>query len=56
VDDRLRVERLRAHLQGKRIPLYAVSAVTGEGLAPLVEAMWNEVARRREAPSTPVAE
>jgi hypothetical protein len=25
-------------------PLYAVSAATGEGLAPLVEAMWQQVA------------
>jgi GTPase len=44
LDDPSRLERLRAHLQRADIPLYAVSAATGEGLAPLVEAMWQQVA------------
>jgi GTP-binding protein len=43
MDDPTRLERLRAHLKKKRIPLYPVSAVTGEGLAPLLEAMWKKV-------------
>jgi GTP-binding protein len=44
LDDPSRLEALRAHLQRTDIPLYAVSAATGEGLAPLVEAMWQQVA------------
>jgi GTPase len=44
LDDPDRLERLRAHLQRANVPLYAVSAATGEGLAPLVEAMWHQVA------------
>jgi GTPase len=56
IDDPSRLERLAAHLQRKRIPLYPVSAATGEGLTPLLEAAWSEVARKRETPSTPVAE
>ena len=39
----------RAHLQPLGIPLYAVSAATGEGLDALLEAMWREVARARGA-------
>src|SRR5437660_2427531 len=56
LDDPSRLERLAAHLQRKRIPLYPVSAVTGDGLTPLLEAVWSEVARQRETPSTPVVE
>ena len=44
LDDRSRLERLEAHLRRAGIPLYAVSAATGEGLPPLVEAMWQQVA------------
>src|SRR5688500_6414613 len=40
LDEPERLERLRAHLQGRGIPLYAVSAAAGEGLAPLLEAVW----------------
>src|SRR5687768_2885324 len=38
------LERLREHLQQRGIPLYAVSAAAGDGLAPLLEAVWREVA------------
>ncbi len=44
LDDPVRLERLRAHLQRAGVPLYAVSAATGEGLGPLVEAMWQQIA------------
>jgi GTP-binding protein len=37
------LSRLRERLAGLDIPLYPVSAVTGEGLRPLLEAMWNAV-------------
>lgn len=48
LDEPDRLERLRAHLQEGGIPLYAVSAATGSGLAPLLEAVWREVAAARE--------
>ena len=38
-------QRLREHLQSAGIPLYPVSAATGEGLDALLEAVWREVAR-----------
>jgi GTP-binding protein len=43
LDDPDRLERLRAHLQRAGIPLYPVSAATGDGLGPLLEAMWQQV-------------
>ena len=51
LDDPARLERLRAHLQAKGVPLYAVSAAAGDGLAPLLEAVWREVAAARERAS-----
>ena len=51
LDDPSRLERLRHHLQGRGIPLYAVSAAAGDGLAPLLEAAWREVAAARERTS-----
>ena len=48
LDDPTRLERLQTDLQQRRIPLYAVSAATGEGLTPLLEAVWKELARRME--------
>lgn len=48
LDDPDRLERLERHLQSAGIPLYAVSAATGEGLDPLLEAIWRDVARARD--------
>ena len=48
LDEPDRLARLRAHLQGRGIPLYPVSAATGDGLPPLLEAAWREVAAARE--------
>jgi GTP-binding protein len=57
LDEPERLERLRAHLQARGVPLYAVSAAAGDGLAPLLEAVWRQVAAARErdaaAPKTP---
>jgi len=44
LDDPERLERLREHLQAAGVPLYAVSAVTGEGLPLLLEAVWKKLA------------
>jgi GTPase len=46
LDDPTRLERLRAHLQRAGIPLYPVSAATGEGLPLLLEAAWKALASR----------
>jgi GTP-binding protein len=49
MDEPSRLERLREHLIGRGIRLFPVSAVTGEGMGPLLEAMWREVSRQAEA-------
>jgi GTPase len=56
LDDPARLESLRAHLQRAGIPLYPVSAATGEGLPLLLEAAWKALTpegqdERREAHS-----
>ena len=61
LDEPDRLERLRAHLQQRGIPLYAVSAAAGDGLGPLLEAVWRYVAAARDtsaadATRDPVAE
>jgi GTP-binding protein len=48
LDDPDRLVRLERHLQSAGVPLYAVSAATGQGLDALLEAVWREVARARE--------
>ena len=47
LDEPARLERLREHLQRAGIPLYPVSAVTGEGLALLLEAAWKLLVEHR---------
>jgi len=37
------VDRLEARLAERRIPMYRISAVTGEGVGALVEAMWHHL-------------
>jgi GTP-binding protein len=44
LDDRSRMERLEAHARRANVPFFAVSAATGEGIGPLLEAMWQQVA------------
>jgi GTP-binding protein len=54
IDDPDRLTRLQAHLRELGVPLYPVSAATGEGVADLLEAMWREVARgATQAAGTP---
>jgi GTP-binding protein len=50
VDEPDRLTRLERHLQSAGIPLYAVSAATGEGIDKLLEAIWREVSSARERP------
>jgi GTP-binding protein len=49
LDEPDRLERLRAHLQEKGIPLYPVSAATGDGLPLLLEAAWKKLEEARTA-------
>jgi len=57
LDEPERLKRLEEHLQSAGIPLYPVSAATGQGLDALLEAVWREVAREREdSDATAVAE
>jgi GTP-binding protein len=49
LDDASRLRRLETHLGERRIPLYAISAVTGEGIPALLEAMWREVSAVTQA-------
>jgi len=49
LDDPARLEALRAHLQRLDIPLYPVSAATGEGLPLLLEAAWKKLEEHRQA-------
>ena len=47
LDDPERLERLRAHLQARGVPVHPVSAATGAGLPEMLEAVWREVAAGR---------
>lgn len=46
LDDPRRLARLRRHLEARSVPLFEVSAVTGDGLPALLDAMWAAVRRR----------
>jgi GTP-binding protein len=48
LDEPDRLQRLSAHLESIGVPMFAISAVTGEGVEELVEAMWGSVATARE--------
>ena len=48
LDEPDRLTRLERHLQSAGIPVYPVSAATGEGIDKLVEAIWREVSAARE--------
>ena len=47
LDEPERLASLQRHLQSAGVPLYPVSAATGEGLDRLLEAVWREVAAAR---------
>ena len=49
LDEPDRLKKLAKHLKKLKIPLYPISAVTGEGVPALLEAMWVEVASPAEA-------
>lgn len=41
LDEPARLDRLRAHVQGRGMDLHAISGVTGQGVAGLLEAVWT---------------
>ncbi len=47
LDEPERLKKLARHMKRVKIPLFAVSAATGEGLPALLEAMWTEVSAAR---------
>jgi GTPase involved in cell partitioning and DNA repair len=55
VDDPDRVTRLAAHVSDLGLPFYRVSAVTGEGVAALLEAAWPHIAAARQAEAAAAA-
>jgi GTP-binding protein len=50
LDDPDRLVRLREHLKSLGVAIHPISAVTGEGVPALLEAMWTVVASRIPAP------
>jgi GTP-binding protein len=52
LDEPARLTSLDRHLRGKGLPLYPVSAATGEGLDRLLDAIWREVAEARDRTSS----
>ena len=56
LDDPDRLARLRRHLEAVSIPLYPISAVTGEGVRSLQHAMWAAVHAGADATRSSVLE
>jgi GTPase len=54
LDEPDRLARLEAHVAAKGLPFFAVSAAAGTGVAPLLDAVWRDVAgARARAASAP---
>jgi GTPase len=53
LDEPGRLARLAAHVGERGLPFFEISAVTGQGLPALLEAMWPFVAASRERPPLP---
>jgi GTP-binding protein len=43
IDDPDRLKKLTKHLKKLKVPLFPISAVTGEGVPQLLEAMWKQI-------------
>ena len=56
LDEPERLARLRRHLAARSVPLYTVSAVTGEGLPALLDAMWAAVRHRPAQTGEPTSQ
>jgi GTP-binding protein len=57
LDEPDRLARLQKHMKKLKVPVYPISAVTGEGLPALLEALWKKViekpAIKKPAPKKP---
>jgi GTP-binding protein len=53
LDDPDRLARLEQHMKTLGVPFFAISAATGEGVPPLLEAMWREIAAIVAPPAAP---
>ncbi|MCR4373274.1 MAG: GTPase ObgE [Acidobacteria bacterium] len=49
MDDPERLKKLTRHLKKHKVPVYPISAVTGEGLPALLQAMWAVIAAHNES-------
>jgi GTP-binding protein len=49
MDDPKRLQKLTRYMKTHKIPVFPISAVTGEGVPALLEAMWRAIAAEREA-------
>jgi len=49
LDDPERLKALAKHLKKRKVALYPISAVTGEGLPALLQAMWTVIAAHNES-------
>jgi len=56
LDDPARLDALRRHVRKKRLPFVKISAVSGEGLDELLEAVWRGIVAAREAAVVPEPE
>src|SRR5687767_12694123 len=56
LDEPERLERLEAHVRALGLPFFQVSAVTGDGLPALLEAMWQAIEAGRPAAPPDAAE
>ena len=51
LDEPARLERLTAELRAREVAVYPISAVTGEGVRPLLEAAWQAVSPGHSVPA-----
>ena len=51
LDDPAAVRKLERHVRKQDLPFFRISAVTGEGIDVLLQAMWREIAAVRELPA-----
>jgi GTP-binding protein len=49
LDEPDRLKRLAKHLKRLKVPLYPISAVTGEGVPALLEVLWKQISAERLA-------
>jgi GTPase len=56
LDDPARLEQLRRHVRKERLPFVKVSAVSGDGLNELLEAVWRGIVAARQTTPEPETE